>query len=132
MLKIYTYYAYVSVDGADWRLIDDGDTIREEEPTDTLILDNATFDETYEYLSNHIIWNMWKDHTLFRKKPMIEIRYVDAWDSVTYKHFNTLSYKRVYKEWKDVPLKWLMEHASADQFIQYLKERGITTCPMNF
>ena len=132
MLKVYNYYTYVSVDGADWRRIDGGHIIREEEPKELLILDNATFDETYDYLSNHIVWNMWRDCTLFRKKPVIEVGYSDALDSVKYKHFKTLSYKKVYREWKDVPLSWLMEHASADQFIQYLKERGITTCPMNF
>lgn len=130
MLKVYNYYAYVSVDGEKWRCIDDGHTIRDEEPTDLIILDNATFDETYEYLSNHIVWNMWHDLTLFRKKPIIEVRYYDAWDSVTYRHFNTLSYKKIYKEWENVSMEWLMKHASADQFIQYLKERGITACPI--
>ena len=132
MLKVYNYYAYVSVDGAEWRRIDDGRTIREEEPDGLPILANATFDEVYEYISDHIVWNMFPDLTLFRKKPVIEIYYSGAHDVVKYKHFKTLSYKKVYEEWKDVPLKWLMEHASADQFIQYLKERGITTCPMNF
>ena len=132
MLKVYKYYAYVSVDGAEWRRVDDGHTIREEEPTDTLILDNATFDETYEYLSKHIVWGLYNDTTFFIKKPVVQVSYSDAWSPVEYKYFKTLSYKRVYKEWNDVPLQWLIEHASADQFIQYLKERGITTCPMNF
>ena len=27
MIKVYNYYAYVSVDGAEWRRIDDGHTI---------------------------------------------------------------------------------------------------------
>ena len=132
MLKVYNYYAYVSVDGVEWRRIDDGHKITDEEPSDCLILNNATFDEVREYLSEHIVWGMSNDSTFFRKKPIISIYYSDAWGSVEYKHFKTLSYKKVYKEWENVPLKWLMEHATADQFIQYLKEHGITTCPMNF
>ena len=132
MLKVYNYYAYVSVDSAEWRRIDDGYTIREEEPEELPILDNATFDEAYEYISEYIVWNMFPNRTLFSKKPVIQIYYSDAYDVVKYKRFKTLSYKKVYKEWKDVPLQWLMEHVSAEQFVQYLKERGITTCPMNF
>lgn len=132
MLKVYRYYAYVSIDGAEWRRVSDGDIISEKELVDCLILDNATFDQTREYLSNHIVWGMCNDSTFFRKKPIVSISYSDAFDVVEYRNFGTLSYRKVYREWKDVPLKWLMEHVSADQFIQYLKERGITTCPMNF
>lgn len=132
MLKVYDVYYYVSVDGADWRRIDRAYTIKDEEPTDRIILDNATFDEVREYLENHMVWGMSNNCTLFRNKPTVEISYSDAWSPVEYRNFKTLSYKEVYKEWKNVSLKWLMEHATADQFIQYLKERGITTCPMNF
>lgn len=132
MLKIYKVYNCVSIDGAKWRRIDRAHTITDEEPSDMLILDNVSFDEVCEFLNQHSVIGMHKSHTLFRKKPTIEIIFEDAWLSpVEYKHFKTMSYKIEYKEWKDVSLQWLMEHLPAEKVIQYLKERGITTCPMN-
>ena len=133
MLKVYHCYTYVSMDGGDWRRLgDSGYRITDEELSERIILDNASFADTREYLKNNICNAMYNDETFFGHKPIIKIGYSDAWDYVSYKHFDTLSYKIVYKEWKSVTMKWLMEHASADQVIQYLKERGITTCPMNF
>lgn len=133
MLKVYRVHEYVSINGAKWREIgDSGYKISDEEVSDLLILDNVSFAETREYLKNKIIIGMSNGETLFRRKPLVDIRYADAWDYVSYRHFDTLSYKRTYTEWTTVSMQWLMEHATADQFIQYLKERGITTCPMNF
>jgi hypothetical protein len=133
MLKVYYIRDYVSIDGSEWRSVGGyGEKVIDGEPENELRLDNASFNEVYEYLTRHLLSGVWNDTTFFRKKPLIQVSYNDAWDWVEYRHFNTMSYKREYKEWKNVPLKWLMEHASADQFIQYLKERGITTCPMNF
>ena len=132
MLKVYDVYHYVSVDGADWRCVDNAYTIRDEEPANRIIRENATFDEVREYLNKHLLWGMYNGNTFFRNKPTVKISYSDAWSPVEYRHLKTLSYKEVYREWKDVPLKWLMEHASAEQFTQYLKEHGIITCQMNF
>lgn len=130
MLKVYEYDEYVSIDGADWCCINNGHKIANDELTDCLILDNVTFDEAREYLSNNNVRGMYRDHTFFRKRPVIIINYGWGWDPVRYKHFKSLSYKKVYKEWKDVSMRWLMNNASADELIQYLKERGVTACPI--
>lgn len=133
MLKVYNVYKYVSIDGGDWRKLDySGYKITDEELSECIMIDNASFADTREYLKNNSCFLMFNDETFFRRKPIIKINYNDAWEYATYKHFNTLSYKIVYKERKMVTMQWLMEHASADQVIQYFKERGITTCPMNF
>jgi hypothetical protein len=133
MLKIYDVCDYVSIDGAKWREVGDGGyRITDEEVEDRLILDQASFEQAREYLSKNALWGVKNDSTLFRNKPTVRVYYVDAWDYVDYRRFDTMSYKRKYTERKDVSFKWLMEHLTADQFIQYLKERGITTCPMNF
>lgn len=133
MLKVYNVHDCISIDGAKWREIGlTGYIITDKELSEIVILDHATFAETREYLDNNWIDGMRNQETFWRRKPIIEVRYQDAWDWVDYRRFNTLSYKRKYKEWKDVSMEWLMKHASADQFIQYLKERGITACPMNF
>ena len=133
MLKVYDVYFCVSIDGADWRKVStSAHTITDKELETELILDNASFDETRAYLSRNLLSGVYNEETWFRHKPRISVSYSDAWDAVWYRHFNTLSYKVVYRERKTVSMQWIMEHASADQFIQYLKERGITTCPMNF
>lgn len=130
MLKIYRITDYVSIDGADWREVDYGYKAADEEPANKLVLDNVSFDEAREYLSNHRLYGVWNGSTLFTNKPLIYVRYQDAWDDVSYRHFKTLSYKTEYKEWPDVSLDWIIKHLSADQCIQYLKDRGMAACPI--
>lgn len=138
MLKIYKVYNYVSIDGADWREVVNGWlSPTEHKVSDQLletqhILCDASFDEVYDYLYNNKLDGVWDEFEgWFRKlKPIIQVRYRSAFDDVNYRHFNTMSYKIKYKEWKDVTLQWIMENLPADQAIQYLKERGIATCPI--
>lgn len=140
MLKIYQVHHYVSIDGAKWREVVNGWlTPTEHKVSDQLleiqhILCDASFNEAYDYLHNNRLDGVWIDSKRWHRTiiPVIQVRYDDAFDDVNYKRFNTMSYKIEYKEWKDVTLKWIMENLSADVAIQYLKERGITTCPMNF
>lgn len=133
MLKVYNVVSYVSVNGAKWRSVGHtGYCCTDENRDIKLILDNASFDEAREYVNNHFLDGVYNTCTFWREKPTISVRYRDAWDDVVYKNFNTISYKNVYTEDKHVTLGWMMEHLSADKVIQYLKERGITICPMNF
>ncbi len=133
MLKVYNVYDYVSIDGAKWRRVGGvGYKVTDEAVENKLILDNVSFAEVREFLSDKILSGVWNDSTFFRNKPTVVISYQDAFSPVSYKRFNTISYKTEYKEYTSVTTKWLMEHLPADKFIQYLKERGITTCPMNF
>lgn len=138
MLKIYKVRNYVSIDGADWRKVVWSWFIPTEcktsdEPLETeYILCDASFDKAREYLQNNDLDGMFNSNTYWRETPIICVRYDDAQDIVNYKHFNTISYKTEYEEWKDVTLEWIIKTLPADQTIQYLKERGITTCPMNF
>lgn len=137
MLKIYKIHNYVSVDGSPWRRVIRGwlaDTpcIAAEDHSPDHPLCELTFEDAHEYLSNNELDGIWADKTFFRKKPIICARYADAFDDVTYKHFQFVSYKTEYVEWVGVPLDWIINNLPADQAIQYLKERGITACPMNF
>ena len=138
MLKVYKVYNYVSVDGADWREVICGTFAPTEKKTSSesleteYILHDASFDKAYEYLRNNDLDGLGRSTTYWREKPIIWVRYDDAWDTVSYKHFNTISYKREYIEWTNVSLDWILKNLPADTAIQYLKERGITTCPMNF
>ena len=132
MLKVYTIESYVSIDGADWMHVGaDGHAARSDNPTEKIFFENLTLEECHKYVTEHRLDGVWPSKTFFRKKPMLYIG--DGYfSSSSYYSFNTISYKYVYTEWKSVSLEWIMKHLSAEQCIQYLKERGITTCPMNF
>ena len=130
MLKIYHKNNYVSVDGGPWRVISYGEIASDEELETQLVLDNLSFDEAYDYLSQNHLGGVYIDETFFRHKPIITVNYYSSFDPARYKHFKTISYKTAYAEWTTVSLDWIMKNLSADQCIQYLKERGMTACPI--
>ena len=138
MLKVYKVHNYVSIDGSPWREVvwswisPTECKITDKELKGENMLCHTSFDEAYAYLQNSPLDGLYASETFWRHQPRIGIRYEDAYDIVYYNHFDTISYNIIYEEWKDVSLQWIMENLPADQFIQYLKERGITTCPMNF
>ena len=130
MLKVYTVKSYVSINGEEWEEVGStGYTVRDDEPTEKIFFENFTLSQCYEYLKEKSLDGIWRDKTFFRKRPMIYIGR-SFYSGIGYTYFNTISYKYVYDEWKDVSLDWIMKHASADQCIQYLKERGVTACPI--
>lgn len=66
--------------------------------------------------------------TFFRKRPYVEIEYAwDKWDR--YYDFDSITIEKCYEPY-NITLDELIKDYSADQCIQYLKERGITTCPI--
>ena len=133
MLKIYRIHNYVSIDGADWREVSGcGTKAIDGTPETEIRLNNASFDEALKYLSQNHLSGVWNDVAFLRNTPTIRVSYNDAWDSVEYRNFDTISYKKEFVEWTKVSLQWIIDNLPAEQTIQYLKERGITACPMNF
>ena len=132
MLKVYTVKSYVSINEGDWQQVGrSGYIMTDNNPTEKVILNNATFDECYKYVSQHPLDGIYLSSTLFKKKPII---YIDDryFCEHRYDHFNNISYKYVCEELKNVTLDCIMKKFSADKCIQYLKERGMSACPMNF
>lgn len=128
MLKIYYVHYEVSVDQEPpKRLWLDGCRMRDEGmPTEETILDNVSFaDIIYKEVCQFGI-NWYK--TLFTKKPIIEVYYQSG--TIKYKHFNTLTYKRIYTEAHGWSLERILKTFPAEQCIQYLKEHGLNTCPI--
>ena len=139
MLKVYKVHNYVSIDGADWRevlwngwLTPIERKVFDEPPETQHILCNASFYKACDYVHNNRLDGVHESSLCWRRMiwPAIEIRYRDARDDVTYRNFISMSYKIEYEEWKEVTLEWIMKNLPADVTIQYLKERGITTCPI--
>lgn len=130
MLKVYTVKSYVSINGGDWQRVGhSGHIMTDNNPTEKVFFKDATFNECYEYIKEHKLDGIYFSYILFRKKPIIYIS-TSFYCAHRYDHFDTISYKYVYEEWKDVPLNYIMEHFSTDKCIQYLKERGMSACPI--
>lgn len=134
MLKVYKVKSYASINGAPYRRVGDTEHIAsDKELISKQLFDNISFNECREYLSNHTLSGLCNSqvYDIFcRSKPSVEVEYTDTWEDVSYKHFNTLSYKYEVEEWTNVSLDWIIKNLSADECIQYLKERGMTTCPI--
>ena len=130
MLKVYDVKSYVSIDGEPWQPVGiDGYTFRDDDPIDKVIFEDLTFEQCYQYVQEHYIDGIWLSKTFFKKKPLIYIG-ESCFNSYRYDSFNTISYRHVYTERRNVTFDWIMKHASAEQCIQYLKERGMTACPI--
>lgn len=130
MLKVYTVKSYVSINGEEWQHVGiDGHATSADDPTEKIFFEDFTFNQCYEYVKRKGLDGIWRSETFFRKRPML---YIGKWfyEAKSYTYFDTISYKYVYDEWKDVSLEWIMKHLSANQCIQYLKERGMTACPI--
>lgn len=133
MLKVYEIINSVSVNGEHWRRVGGyRHIIIDESEKDALIitLENMSFNEVYECLSYKGLDGIWESETYFKHKPIIKVDYNGSLDPFPYKKFKQMSYKRELREWESVSLEWIMKNASADQCIQYLKERGMTACPI--
>ena len=130
MLKSYRYKLQVSLDGADWNTIDIGYTgLREEHEHTRVLIENYSFAEAHEWLLHNWHSHFDAEYTFFKKKPKIKIQY--GYSTIeTYTSFKTLSIRAIYEERK-ITMRDLQSE-DAELVIQYLKERGITTCPMNF
>ena len=130
MLKSYKYKLQISIDGANWCTIDtDYTELREEHELTRVFIENYSFAEAHEWMCRN--WhNHWTaGYTFFKKRPKIKIQY-GYYTTETYKSFNTLSIRAIYEE-RMLTMRDL-QYEDAELVIQYLKERGITTCPMNF
>lgn len=136
MLKVYEVKYYVSIDGGEFRQVEEKwcypYVLRDDNEPKTLFLPAMTFQECYEYIKSKPLYGLSYGKSIFGK-PYIRIMYDWSWDSWEgYYKFKTISYKRVFKECTNMTLAEIFKNFPADQCIQYLKERGMTACPMNF
>lgn len=130
MLKSYKYKLQISLNGAAWCTIDYGETkLCEEHEIEKVLIDNLSFAEAHEWMLHNHRCQWEAGYTLFKKRPKIKIQY--GWSTIeTYRSFDTISIRAIYEE-RPITMREL-QYEDADTVIQYLKERGITTCPMNF
>lgn len=131
MLKVYHVDSYYKIDDEDWSECGSrGYTIRDEsEAVTRRLLDEANWDEVYGSMYDGVC----SETTLFGKRPYISVYrgwMDDKSRRLYHDDFSRFSYEYRYTEWTGCPLEWIMKHASAEQTIQYMKERGMTVCPL--
>ena len=129
MLKPCKVTYYVSVDGGPKRQIQSVGYGLTEDGLPNVVEISYTFHEalTKKLPTPHITTGK----TLFLKRPYVKIEY--SWCTEDeYYNFDTITIERRKTPWTTATLQDVHDYSTADQFIQYLKERGITTCPMNF
>jgi hypothetical protein len=133
MLKVYRVKYYISIDGGEWRKVDDRCypyVLRDDQEPMSQCIPTMTFAECYDYLQDNHLIGVRRDKDIF-KRPHIRIMYnwsYDTWES--YMKFNTIDYRWVFEECTSMTLAEIFDNFPADKCIQYLKERGITTCPI--
>jgi hypothetical protein len=129
MLKPYQVHTYISVNGGpktEMQAVGYG--LTEDELPNTVEV-SYTFQEA---LTKKLpAPNITTGTTIFLKRPYVKIQY--SWcNEDEYYNFDKLTIERRKVPWTDATLQDIHDYSTADQFIQYLKERGIATCPMNF
>ena len=135
MLKIYDPIYSVSIDGGPWkRLGDPFDTnwfvTDEDLPETELLLDDASFQEAYDYLRDNYFSGARTCTTFFKDKPQISLLYFNSIDRKCIKKCEWFCLLAANRLRKNVTLDWILKHLEADQAIQYFKERGMEICPI--
>lgn len=124
MLKACKVKTYIKVDNKN-RLVDISYELTENELPNVVATTYSFKDCFNTTLPTSIITT---DTTLFRKRPYVEIEY--DWDyRDRYYSFDSLAIERHYEPY-DITLNELFRQYSVDECIQYLKDRGMTTCPI--
>ena len=107
--------------------------------TTTTQLSDHPYEEEFSGTDFDSLWN------LYQKYPMMFPFNAYEWKRGRYLEFYDSIFRGI-REWKNNCKPWRLvatsreititmnelERFDADDVIQYLKERGITTCPMNF
>ena len=135
MLKVYGVQSIFRLNNqGEWKIYGDGDYIVKDDnkfQKEIIIFDNFSWKQTIDILNTTHIDGIHSGETLFRKRPFIHV--FNRWDDFELKLFEnqveTISCKNVYTE-KNVTLNWIINHLSTDETIQYIKERGMSVCPI--
>lgn len=89
-----------------------------------------TFEEAFAAVADHHIRNAETSTTFFGNKPTIEIGWGDIYRNKSVMSAKTFKPVRVKWEWQEVTrvytMKDLADLLPADQFCEWLKDRGIT------
>lgn len=131
MKELYNYRMLVSIDGKEYRDTSIWNHIRYLNPEEAKTRETIemTFEETYDIVA--AIMNAEKGVTFFRKRKYIKFSFADSFEP-EYLYEGTKKKIQIKEEY--LPFSCSMESLAgllnSEDFISYLKDRGISTCPM--
>lgn len=135
MLKIYNSYYMYQLDHGEWNRFGYTGWFCKEESDVTdlkIILKDATFEQAFERFEKKPDHNIFSSRTFILRRPYLHLckEWLAEPIDLFQKDFSSISIIEINEEKKDVTLKWIMGHLSADKAIQFLKERGMAVCPI--
>lgn len=129
MKEVRNYRHYISVGGKEYEDTSIWNDLRYCEPREDEVFELNTFAEAIEAIKNGRIHRAEIDHTFFGNKPMIVLRVADLYyDKITMteKTFKPIRIKYTWEVHnRRVTMDTLSNQLSADEFCEYLKDRGI-------
>lgn len=128
MLKLYSIQYYYKLDDGDWKFASGGGSeLLNNQPEEEIIFHDLSWQELREYLMTTYTPDMHNDFTGFKRIPYIAMYdwATDTYDRYFEGDFEQVAYKKVYEEWTDASLDFIIRHFPADQTIQYMRERGL-------
>lgn len=134
MKKLVNERTLYRVNGGEWRDCSIWNKIRyyEESDCEDWKTRELNFADMQELIEKGFVPNAENDFTFFRKRPMIVLPSNDieiTRYTYTEKDNAVFEVKKQYLEY-NATIKTLAELLPADSFCEYLKDRGINTCPM--
>lgn len=139
MLEIYTRRQYLTAG-------DDGEPIPLDGYCGTTMMDESEMQEAskpqtfenaaalYEFLSKHHLPGLYNDwhYRLFRKPiPCVKFHHREGWVCrIDLDDKHSFTYHVHYTPYDGLTLDAIMKRFSAGKVLQYLKERGMSVCPI--
>ena len=130
MLKVYDVRSAFQINRQQWQACGDvGYMCKDDSEVqkEKIILDRCPFDKAFQEIYNHYFNGLYADETMFLHRPYIGV--CGSCRSRGMKIFandaHTISVKTIYREREYVSLDWIAKHLTAEQAVQYFKDRGV-------
>ena len=129
MKEVRNYRHYISIDGKEYEDTSIWNDLRYCEPREDEVFELNTFAEAVEAIKNGRIHRAEIDRTFFGNKPMIILHNADLYSNritMTEKTFKPICVKYTWEVHnRRVTMDMLSDQLTADEFCEYLKDRGI-------
>jgi hypothetical protein len=129
MKEIRNYRHYVAVGKGEFKDTSIWNDLRYCEPKEDEVFELNTFAEAVAAVEKGLIHRAYIDYSLFRRIPTIVLKIGDIYHDTIHideKHFKPIRVKYTWEKYKyRVSMDTLSDQLSADEFCEYLKDRGI-------
>lgn len=133
MKKVIEARKQYRLNGGEWETVKSNILYREKDECVDKYRTIDTWQDAIGYVTEGLLPNAEMHMTFFKKRIYLILPnnniYSDFRTVVNEKDFEKLEVRVIYRE-PVLTIKQLVNILDADEFLQYLKDRGISTCPM--